>query len=86
VAVYTADPTCEYYILKVTRSPTILETNKSDSWGNTFAKGTHVVEGLYYNKNNRSRFGYKLLHDKPAIVYTYAILQFFILQFQHRGK
>jgi len=34
----------------------------------------HVVEGLYYNKNNRSRFGYKLLHDKPAIVYTYAIL------------
>jgi len=42
VAVYTADPTCEYYILKVTRSPTILETNKSDSWGNTFAKGTHA--------------------------------------------
>lgn len=73
VAVFTNDPNCDFYLLKVISGPKILETEKSDCWGNTFQEGADVVEGLYYDRNGRSCFANKLVTGKTTIVYTYAI-------------
>jgi len=73
VAVFTDDPSCDFYLLKVKRGPTVLETEKSDNWGNTFDAGADVVEGLYYDRNGITSFAYKLVPGKIAIVYSCAV-------------
>lgn len=68
LAVYTDDVNYSYYMVKCTGARTMIETEETDSWGNTFPPGADVVTGLYFDKVKESHLKYKLLHGKPVII------------------
>ena len=59
LALYTDDRRDSFYMVQCVNAATILDGPKSDAWGNSFERGSHVIEGLYYNKTSRD--GYRLI-------------------------
>jgi len=71
VAIAAADDTCyDYYLLKVTSSGAVsLEHDTIDDYGAAYQKGTLVLEGSFFLRDNIIDMTYKL-DKKKAIVHA----------------
>lgn len=73
IAVLADDPDYEYYIMKVNQKSRVLERERCDVWGGRFPAGAAVVEGFFYDRSTNNTLLYKLIPNKPAIVYTMSV-------------
>jgi hypothetical protein len=46
VAVYGDDPEYQFYIMKVTNEPHVVNRNVSDDWGFTFTRGSEFLKSF----------------------------------------
>ena len=58
VAVLADNLNYEYYLQKLTTGPWTIEQIISDSWGDTFDRGSKIVRGLYYDRVQSKPFFY----------------------------
>jgi hypothetical protein len=73
VAVYTDDPEYQFYIMKVTDEPHVVNRDVSDDWGCTFTRSSEILKGFYYDRMNNYPYKYKLIKRKQAIVHVVAV-------------
>ena len=73
VAVLADDPNYDFHLLKRTIGPDTIEQRFSDSWCGTFARGSKIVRGLYYDRVQSKPFLFKLIPRKTAACYSAAI-------------
>ncbi|XP_069104899.1 uncharacterized protein [Argopecten irradians] len=67
LAVFTDDPSEDFYLFKAKSKPEKLKRKLKDSWGATFEKGCEVIRGFYFETVNNV-FTYRLLKDRLAVV------------------
>jgi hypothetical protein len=73
VAVYGDDPEYQFYIMKVTDEPHVMNRDVSDDWGCTFTRGSEILKSFYYDRMNNSSYKYKLIKRRKAIVHVVAV-------------
>ena len=73
VAVYGDDPEYQFYIMKVTDEPHVVNRDLSDGCGCTFTRGSDILKGFYYDRMNNSPYKYKIIKLRIAIVHVVAV-------------
>jgi hypothetical protein len=85
VAVIAEDPDYEFYLLKILDEPEIVDTEIADEWGCTFAPGSRIVRGHYFDRSKNNPFVYKLLPNQLAIWHVAAV-RYMCVEFGSRNK
>ena len=73
VAVYIDEPEYQFYIMKVTDEPHVVNREVSDDWGCTFTRISEILKGFYYDRMNNYPYKYKQIKRKKAIVHVVAV-------------
>lgn len=68
IAVKADDKFLDYYLLKVTSLPEVLNTTSKDDWGIEYPAGFEIIKGLYYDRVKSNPLAYKLIPRKLAFV------------------